>query len=95
MLKHACLMSGSQQRWMQRALSPSYAQQSFDLYVLSAAPADNKGKIIGAAEGNKEMADRHHGFGAYDVPFLGPTRTGMKDQSEHGADAEVCQGTDP
>lgn len=29
------------------------------------------GKIIGAAEGNKEMNDRHKGFGAYDVPFLG------------------------
>ena len=61
---------------------------------MSAAPPDNKGKIIGAAEGNKEMADRHQGFGAYDVPFLGPTRTGMKDQSEQGADAEVRQGSD-
>ena len=38
------------------------------------------------------MADRHHGFGAYDVPFLGPTHTGMKDQSESAADAEVNQG---
>ena len=31
------------------------------------------GKIIGAAEGNKELKDRNGGFGAYDVPFLGPT----------------------
>ena len=63
---------------------------SSHLRMVSAAP---KGKIIGAAEGNKEMADRHQGFGAYDVPFLGPTRTGMKDQSEHAADAEVMLGS--
>ena len=31
------------------------------------------GKIIGAAEGNKELKDRNGGFGAYDCPFLGPT----------------------
>ena len=58
---------------------------------MHAGPPDHKGKIIGAAEGNKEMADRHHGFGAYDVPFLGPMRTRRKDQSEHAADAEVIK----
>ncbi len=31
------------------------------------------GKIIGAAEVNKELKDRNRGFGAYDIPFLGPT----------------------
>ena len=53
------------------------------------APRSKNGKVIGAAEGNKEMADRNNGFGAYDVPFLGPTRTGTKDRSEEEKNAEV------
>ena len=53
------------------------------------APRSEYGRVIGAAEGNKEMADRNNGFGAYDVPFLGPTRTGTKGRSEDGESAEV------
>lgn len=45
--------------------------------------------MIGAAEGNKEMADRHQGFGAYDVPFLGPMRTGIRGRQDDAADEEV------
>ena len=52
-------------------------------------PRCENGRVIGAAEGNKEMADRNNGFGAYDVPFLGPTRTGTKGRSEEGESAEV------
>ena len=53
------------------------------------APRSENGKVIGAAEGNKEMADRNNGFGAYDVPFLGPTRTGTKGRGEEEESAEV------
>ena len=49
----------------------------------------DKGRVIGAAEGNKEMKDRHHGFGAYDVPFLGPSRTGDQDRGDGAANAEA------
>ena len=45
--------------------------------------------MIGAAEGNKEMADRHQGFGAYDVPFLGPMRAGIRGRHDDAADEEV------
>ncbi len=40
------------------------------------------GQVIGAAEGNKEMKDRHQGFGAYDVPFLGPSRQNQEKEAE-------------
>ncbi|EIE21844.1 hypothetical protein COCSUDRAFT_56295 [Coccomyxa subellipsoidea C-169] len=43
--------------------------------------------VIGAAEGNKEMKDRHQGFGAYDVPFLGPSRQNQEKEAEQ-EDAE-------
>ncbi len=59
----------------------------------SVVPREDNGRVIGAAEGNKEMKDRHHGFGAYDVPFLGPSRTGDQDRGEGAGDAEVR--TDP
>lgn len=55
----------------------------------SVVPREDKGRVIGAAEGNKEMKDRHHGFGAYDVPFLGPSRTGDQDRGDGATDAEV------
>ena len=41
--------------------------------VLAGAHKASCGKIIGAVEGNRELKDRNGGFGAYDVPFLGPT----------------------
>lgn len=41
------------------------------------------GKIIGAAEVDRELKDRNRGFGAYDIPFLGPTGDRMtKDASD-------------
>ena len=55
----------------------------------SVVPREDKGRVIGAAEGNKEMKDRHHGFGAYDVPFLGPSRTGDQDRGDGAADTEA------
>lgn len=55
----------------------------------SVVPREDKGRVIGAAEGNKEMKDRHHGFGAYDVPFLGPSRTGDQDRGDGAANAEA------
>lgn len=55
----------------------------------SVVPREDKGRVIGAAEGNKEMKDRHHGFGAYDVPFLGPSRTGGQHHGDGAADAEA------
>ena len=55
----------------------------------SVVPREDKGRVIGAAEGNKEMKDRHHGFGAYDVPFLGPSRTGDQDHGNGAANAEA------
>ena len=60
---------------------------ALSLRVCTASRSEN-GKVIGAAEGNKEMADRNNGFGAYDVPFLA-TRTGTKDRSEEEGNAEV------
>lgn len=50
--------------------------------VLHAGMQARCGQVIGAAEGDMELKNRHQGFGAYDVPFLGPSQEDQEEAAE-------------